>query len=60
LRNRSKLLSQKAEFQDAADAVPLTGSVSTLYRIDANGLVRESDVNMLAENYWAIASAFSR
>lgn len=60
LRNRSKLLSQKAEFQDAADAVPLTGSVGTLYRIDANGLVRESDVNMLAENYWAIASAFSR
>lgn len=60
LRNRAKLLSQKAEFQDATDAVPLTGSVSTLYRIDANGVVRESDVNILAENYWAIASAFSR
>ena len=60
LRNRAKLLGQKVEFQNAGDAVPLTTSTGILYRIDANGLVRESETNMLADNYWAISSAFSR
>ena len=60
LRNRAKMLGQKAEFQNAGDAVPLSTSTGILYRIDANGLVRESEANMLAENYWAISSAFSR
>jgi hypothetical protein len=60
LRNRAKLLSQKVEFQGSGEAVPLTGSTGTLYYIDSNGVVRESDVNMLAENYWAINGAFSR
>ena len=59
-RKRAKLLSQKVEFQGNGEAVPLTGSTGTLYYIDSNGVVRESDVNMLAENYWAINSAFSR
>jgi hypothetical protein len=60
LRNRAKLLSQKVEFQGSGEAVPLNGSTGTLYSIDSNGVVRESDVNMLAENYWAINSVFSR
>ena len=60
LQNRAKLLSQKVEFQNENDAVPLTSSVGKLYRIDDNGGVQESDMNILAENYWAISSAFSR
>ena len=60
LRDRAKLISEKVEFQNAADAVPLTSSVDKLYRIDDSGGVRESDLNVLAENYWAISSAFSR
>ena len=60
LRERAKLLGQKVEFQKASDAVPMTTSTGILYRVDDSGLVRESSANMLAENYWAISSAFSR
>ena len=60
LRRRAQSISQKAEFRNSSDAVPLTDSVGKLYRIDDDGGVRESDMNFLAENYWAISSAFSR
>jgi hypothetical protein len=60
LRKRAKLLGQCAEFQDDTDAVPIALSVSGLLRFDSNGIAHESDANVLGENYWAIATTFSR
>lgn len=60
LRHRAKLISQKVEFQNSSDAVPLSGSVGTLYRIGDSGVVQEIEMNIMAENYWAISAAFSR
>ena len=60
LRSRAILLGQTASFQNEGDAVPQSASTGVLYQIDANGVVRESAANMLAENYWGINTAFSR
>ena len=37
-----------------------SGSVSTVYRIDAGGKVKEFDANLLGENYWNLADIVSR
>lgn len=60
LRNRARLLGQNAKFQNAGDAVPESSSTGVLYQIDANGVVRESVANLLADNCWGINTAFSR
>ena len=60
LQKRAQLLGKTALFRQDTDAVPIAGSVSTLYNIDKNGLVRESDGNLLGENYWGIGAILSR
>lgn len=60
LQHRAKLLAEKALFNDDNDAVPVPGTVATVYIIGANGKVREKDANLLGENYWDIATALSR
>ena len=60
LQRRSKLLGEKALFRNDTDAVPASGTVATLYNIDINGLVKESDANMLGENWWGISKILSR
>jgi hypothetical protein len=60
LQKRAKLLGQKATFQETGDVVPMTGSVGILYRIDSNGMFRESDTNVLSDNFWAITNTLSR
>jgi len=60
LQKRAKLLGASAAFMADSDTVPATGSVSALYRIDSNGQVRESDLDLIGENYWNIASVLSR
>ena len=60
LKRRAKLLSEKALFNGNGDAVPVPGSVCTVYSIDANGLIKERDANLLGENYWDIAAVVSR
>ena len=60
LRDRAKLLGQSAQFPKATDAVPVSGTVATVYAFDSNGLVREVDANILGENYWGIAKVLSR
>jgi len=60
LKRRALLLGEKARFPDKQEAVPAAGSVSTLYKIDAKGLVRESEVNIVGQNYWGINKIFSR
>lgn len=60
LKRRVMLLGERARFPGHDDAVPVPGAVSTLFRIDANGMIRESEVNIAGENYWGISSVFSR
>ena len=57
---RAIMLGERARFPGNDDTVPVPGSVGSLIRIDANGLVSESDVNIAGENYWGISNVFSR
>ena len=60
LQHRSKLIGEKALFRNDTDVMPASGSVAILYDIDANGLVKESDVSILGENWWGISKILSR
>jgi hypothetical protein len=60
LQKRAKMLGEIAKFPGAIDAVPVPGTVSTLFQIDSNGAVKKSDANIVGENYWGIAKVFSR
>jgi chromosome segregation ATPase len=60
LQRRSRLLGEEALFRNDTDGVPVSGTVATLFDIDSNGLVRESDVNVLGENWWGISKILSR
>jgi len=60
LQRRAQLLGEIAQFSGPSDAVPISGTVATVFRIDPNGLVSESDRNIVGRNYWAISKVFSR
>lgn len=60
LQKRARLISEEAQFYKDDDAVPVPGTVCTLFKIDSNGLIQKSDANLLGENYWRIAAALSR
>ena len=60
LQKRAQLLSQKAEFRQETDAVPIASSVASLYRIEGESVAGESRLNVLGENYWGIGAALSR
>lgn len=60
LQKRAKILGDRAKYQGSSDAVPVASSVATLIRIDDNGLVRESDLDILGKNYWGISQVLSR
>ena len=60
LKKRVMMLGEKAKFPGRNDAVPVAATVSTLYKIDSNGMIRESDLNIAGENYWGISKIFSR
>ena len=60
LQRRAKLIAEKAKYRGNDDAVPVSASVSIIYSIDSNGVIRESEVNMLGENYWNLTQTMSR
>lgn len=60
LQQRARLLAEKALFRADGDAVPIAGTVTTVYDLDAQGNVRTSEANLLGENYWGIAKVLSR
>jgi hypothetical protein len=47
-------------FKDDEDAVPIAGTVATVFAINGNGVVTKSDANLLGDNYWGIANVLSR
>ena len=60
LQSRAKLIAEKAKYRGNDDAVPVSASVSIIYSIDANGVIRESEVNILGQNYWNLTHVLSR
>jgi hypothetical protein len=59
LQQRAKLIAEKAMFRGDDDAVPVSGTVSTVYSIGKGG-VKTSDANLLGENYWDLTNILSR
>jgi len=60
LHKRAKLIEGNAMFRNDDDVVPAPGSVATVFSINTNGLVREKDVSILGDNYFAVANELSR
>ncbi len=60
LQRRVKLIAENAKFRGDDDAVPTSASVSTVYAIDENGVIKESKQNLLGENYWNMTNVVSR
>lgn len=60
LKRRAELIAEHAVFKEDDDAVPIAGTVATLFAINASGVVTKSDANLLGDNYWGIANILSR
>ncbi len=60
MQKRAKLISEGAIYKNPDDAVPVPGTVATLFRIDANDIVKASDSDMLGRNFWGLANVMSR
>ncbi len=60
LKRRAKLISEHAMFRNDDDAVPAPGTVTTVFDIDANGVVHKLDANLLGENYFGVSKILSR
>lgn len=60
LHKRAKMIAEHAEFRHDDDAIPVPGTVATVYSIDENGVIAPHDANLLGENYFGIAKVLSR
>jgi len=60
MKRRTKLISDHAMFRSEDDVVPAAGTVATVYAIDANGVIKKRDANLLGDNYFGIAKVLSR
>lgn len=60
LKKRSRLIADRAKFRHDQDAVPIPKSVMTVYDIDVEGGIDTQEVNLLGENYFAVARVLSR
>jgi len=60
LQRRAKLIAQHAVFREDDDVIPAAGTVATVFAIDANGVVKEKDANLLGDNYFGITKVLSR
>ena len=60
LQKRVKFIAERAEFRNDDDVIPVSGTVATIFVIDANGVVKEKDANLLGGNYFGITKVLSR
>lgn len=60
LQKRAKLIAEHAVFHKDDDAVPVPGTVATVFAIDENGVIKQKDVNLLGDNYFGVAEVLSR
>ena len=60
LKRRAELIAEHAVFLEDDDAVPVAGTVATVFAISPGGSVTKSDANLVGDNYWGVASVLSR
>jgi hypothetical protein len=60
LKQRAKLIAEKAVYRGDSDAVPTSGSVSTVYEITSKGVIKERDANLLGQDFWGLSQIVSR
>ena len=60
LKRRAELIAEHAIFSEDGDAVPIAGSVATVFAINGNGVVTTSDANLVGDNYWGVGNVLSR
>ena len=60
LKQRAEFIAEHAVFNEDDDAVPIAGTVATVFAINGNGVVTKSDANLVGDNYWGIANVLSR
>lgn len=60
LQQRARLITEKAVFRSDSDAVPVSGTVATVFRISENGVISTTDADLLGENYWDLTTILSR
>ena len=60
LKRRAAMIAEHAVFKNDDDAVPIPGTVATLFAIDANGVVKQKDANLLGDNFWGLSDVLSR
>ena len=60
MQERAQLIAERARFQSADDAVPISSSVATVFDFREDGSTRELERDLLAENYWRLSRAVSR
>ena len=60
LQKRAKLIAEHAVFKENEDAVPVPGTVSTIFEIRSNGTTVEKDANLLGGDYWGLSKVLSR
>lgn len=60
LQTRAKMIADSATFRDQDDAVPTAASVSVIYEFGSDGTVKESELNLLGENFWNLSGMVSR
>lgn len=60
LKQRARLIAEKAIFRSDSDAVPASGSVATVYEITSRGVIKERDANLLGQDFWGLSQIVSR
>lgn len=60
LAKRTRLIADAAEYHEKDDAVPIPGSVSTLYDFDEDGRMLQQEVDLLGENYFGLGVVLIR
>ena len=60
LKRRAELIAEHAVFDSDDEAVPIAGTVATVFAINGSGAVTKSDANLVGDNYWGLADVLSR
>jgi len=59
LQQCAKLIAEQAQFQNDDDAIPESSTISTVFGINDNGVIKTKDANLLGEDYWNLATVLS-
>jgi hypothetical protein len=59
LQQCAKLIAEQAQFQNDDEAIPVSSTISTVFGINDNGVIKTKDANLLGEDYWNLATILS-